>query len=122
MAEKQVMTMSNDLRGWGVGLLIMGVLHFFIPLFAAQWGVVLIVLGILSLIITHRGMFIALGGALILVGLMNLVGSFEAGPGLWSVFGCLQVYWGVKEIAKFGKYGKEQEVESMEALEALEGK
>jgi hypothetical protein len=100
----------------------MGVLHFFIPLFAAQWGVVLIVLGILSLIITHRGMFIALGGALILFGLMNLVGSFEAGPGLWSVFGCLQVYWGIKEIAKFGKYGKEQEAESMEALEALEGK
>jgi uncharacterized membrane protein HdeD (DUF308 family) len=99
----------------------MGVLHFFIPLFAAQWGVVLIVLGILSLIITHRGMFIALGGALILVGLMNLVGSFEAGPGLWSVFGCLQVYWGIQEIIKFRKYANDQEAESVIEQEVLEG-
>lgn len=109
MAEKKVMTMSDDLRGWGVGLLIMGVLHFFIPLLAAQWGIVLIVLGILSFIVMHRGMFIALGCCLILVGLMNLAGSLDAGPGFWSVFGCLQIYWGIKEMAKFARYGKPKE-------------
>ncbi len=109
MAEKKTMTMSDDLKGWGLGLIILGGLHFFIPLLAPLWGMVLIPLGILSFAIKRRGMFIPLGACLILVGLMNLAVSLDAGPGFWTVFGCMQVYWGIKEMAKFAKYGKPED-------------
>jgi len=106
MAEEKVMTMSEDLRGWGVGLLIIGGLHFVIPVLSPYWGMVLIPLGMLSLTVKHRGMFIGIGAGLILVGFLNIIGSLDAGTGFWTVFGGLQIYWGIKEIAKFGTYGR----------------
>ena len=105
MAEEKVMTMSDDLNGWGIGLLIMGGLHFVIPFLAPLWGMVLIPLGILSFAIKRRGMFIVIGAGLMLVGLLNIAGSIDAGGGFWTIFGCLQIYWGVKEMAKFPRYG-----------------
>jgi len=109
MAEQKPMTMSEDIRGWGVGLLIMGVLHFVLPFLSPEWGMVLIPLGILSLIIRHRGMFIVIGAGLIMVGLLNIAGSIDAGGGFWTIFGGLQIYWGIKEMAKFARYGREPE-------------
>ena len=108
MAEEKAMTMSEDLRSWGGGFLILGGLHFIIPFLASEWGVVLIFLGILSLVIIHRGMFIAIGAGLIFVGLMNFSASAASGGGFWAIFGCLQIYWGIKEMAKFSAYGKLQ--------------
>jgi hypothetical protein len=107
--RKKTMTMAQDLRGWGVGLIIMGVLHFVIPVLSPQWGMVLIPLGVLSLAIQHRGMFIALGASLILVGLLNIAATLQTGKAFWPVFGCLQIYWGFKEIMKFARYGKQAE-------------
>lgn len=106
MAEEKVMTMSEDLKTWGVGLLILGGLHFAIPFLSPHWGMILIPLGILSLTVKHRGMFIAIGAGLILVGFLNFTGSLDGGTGFWTVFGCLQIYWGIKEIAKFAGYGR----------------
>ena len=106
MAKKKEITMSADLKGWGVGLTIMGVLHFIIPFLSPVWGMVLIPLGILSLIVNHRGMFIAIGSGLILVGFLNIAAGLEMGTGFWTVFGCFQIYWGIQEIRKFSKYGK----------------
>jgi len=106
MGEKKEMTMEQDLRGWGVGLLIMGGLHFVIPIFAREWGFVLIPLGLLSLFVRRRGMFIVIGLSLIFVGLLNIVASLKGGTGFWPVYGGLQIYWGIKEIAKFEKYGR----------------
>ena len=104
MTEQEVKSISGDLKGWGVGLLIMGMLHFSIKYLASEWGIVLIALGIAALVINHRGMFIALGCALVLIGVMNFIGGIQAGPGFWLFFGCMQVYWGFKEMAKFGRY------------------
>ena len=109
MANEKGTTMADDLNSWGGGLIIMGIIHFFVPLLAAQWGIVLIVLGILSFVLKHRFMFIALGASLIFIGLMNLLGSLNAGPGFWSVFGCLQVYWGIKEMCKVSRYRNQTE-------------
>jgi hypothetical protein len=106
MTEGKVMTMSEDLKGWGIGLLILGGLHFVIPFLSPQWGMVLIPLGILALTVKHRGMFIGIGAGLILVGLLNIAGGLSAGTGFWTVFGGFQIYWGIKEIAKFAIYGR----------------
>ncbi len=110
MAKRREMTMEQDLRSWGVGLIIMGVLHFFIPFLLPEWGAVIICLGILTLIIRHRFMFIPLGGSLVLVGILNILASVNADGGFWLAFGCLQIYWGFKEGAKYFKYGKLQDV------------
>lgn len=109
MATEKTMTMAQDLRGWGVGLIIMGIFHFVIPALSPAWGMVLIPLGVLSLVIQHRGMFIALGASLILVGLLNIAASLQTGKAFWPVFGCLQIYWGFKEIIKFARFGKQTE-------------
>jgi hypothetical protein len=94
--------MSRELRRWGVSLIVLGVLHFALAGFLEPtWGIVLAVLGILNLVIQRRGMFIANGVALGVVGLMNI---FSGGVGGWTFFGILQLYWGFREITKYGRY------------------
>lgn len=98
----QTAALRREIGSWGIGLIVLGVLHFLLAGFLDPvWGIVLVVLGVLNLLIRSRGMFIANGAALILVGLMNMFGG---GFGGWSLFGGLQIYWGIKEIVKFGKY------------------
>ena len=93
--------MKMELRGWGVGLILLGVAQFFIPFLDPLWTFVVVPLGVLSLVIGHRGMFIAIGGALVFVGLSNILGG---GIGAWTIFGAVQIYWGFQEFGKFGKY------------------
>ena len=93
--------MRSELRGWGIGLIVIGVAQFFVPFLDPLWAFVVVPLGALSLFFAHRGLFIAIGTALVLVGLLNIFGgSF----GFWTVVGAAQIYWGVQEIRKFGKY------------------
>jgi len=115
MAERDAVTreatpleaMERDLRSWGIGLLIMGVLHFALAGFLEPlWGVVLIIIGILSLAIRERGMFLVIGGALLLVGVWNITTGLAEGGSGWTIFGALQLYWGVKEMRKFARYGR----------------
>lgn len=99
--------MRRDLRSWGIGLLIMGVLHFFLAGFLEPlWGVVLIIIGILSLAIRERGMFLVIGGALLLAGVGNIVSSLADGGSGWTIFGILQLFWGIREMSKFSRYGR----------------
>ena len=58
-------------------------------------------LGALSLLLAHRGLFIAMGAALVVVGLLNIFGG---GFGGWTIYGGAQIYWGVQEFGKFGRY------------------
>lgn len=99
-------TMAKDLGSWGVALTVMGVLHFVLAGFLEPlWGVVLIIIGVLALAIRERGMFLVIGGSLLVAGIWNIVTSLAEGGGGWAIFGALQLYWGVREMSKFGRYG-----------------
>lgn len=92
--------LSETIAGQGIILIVLGILHFVLAGFLDPgWGAVLIVLGILNLLIRRRGMFIVNGLSLVLVGLLN---TFLVSAGGWTVFGLLQMYWGVQEIRRFG--------------------
>ena len=93
--------MRGDLRAWGIGLIVLGVAQYFLPFLDSMWAFVIVPLGILSLLVAHRGLFIAIGAALVIVGLLNIFGG---GFGFWTIFGGVQIYWGVQECRKFEKY------------------
>ncbi len=58
-------------------------------------------LGALSLLLAHRGLFIAIGVALVAIGLLNI---FSGGFGGWTIYGGAQIYWGVQEFRNFEMY------------------
>jgi hypothetical protein len=93
--------MRGDLRSWGIGLIVLGVAQYFLPFLDSTWAFVVVPLGILSLLFIHRSLFIAIGAALGMIGLLNIFGG---GFGFWTIFGAFQIYWGVQEWQKFGKY------------------
>jgi len=108
-SSKTLPDMGRELRTWGVALIVLGGIHFLLSGFLdPTWGIVLVVLGVLNLAIRARGMFIANGLALLAVGLMNI---FSGGLGGWTAFGVLQLYWGGKELLKFGKYAARSQAE-----------
>ena len=97
--------MKKSLRIWGIGLIVLGVIHLLAASFLDPvWGGMIIVIGILNLCIRHRGMFVVNGAALILVGILNITGSLIEGGVGWIIFGALQLWWGATEIRKFAKY------------------
>ncbi|MFH2138194.1 MAG: hypothetical protein ABII88_06750 [Candidatus Omnitrophota bacterium] len=96
----------SDLGSWGFGLIGIGIVSNLIPNFLdAKWGIMVIILGAIILAVRKRFMYIVIAGALIIVGLRNLLGG---GSG-WTVFGVMQIYWGIQEIQKFWKYKKLEE-------------
>ena len=99
--EDKAGDMKGELRGWGITLILIGVAQFFIPLLDPLWAFVVVPLGVLSLFIGHRGMFIPIGSALVLIGLLNILGG---GFGGWTVYGAAQIFWGVQEFRKFEEY------------------
>jgi hypothetical protein len=103
--------MKKDIAGWGAGLIIMGILSFVLSQYLDPvWGALIIVLGIVNLAVKKRGMYIANGVALITIGILNIVSTmltFLNNPvQFFAIYGCLQIYWGIKELVKFRKYGK----------------
>jgi hypothetical protein len=119
MKEKKGLNAKQDIMGWGFGLVIMGILHFFIPALAEVWGVVLVAMGILCLAVQHRGVYIMIGIGLMVIGLLNLVAGVEFGGKFWAIYGAFQIYWGIKELIKFGKCRKIEIQETPEELELL---
>jgi hypothetical protein len=107
-AATAITEMRKDIAGWGVGLLIMGVLSIVLSQYLDPvWGVIIIILGILNLAIRQRGMYIANGIALIFIGIVNALGAIMTYSNTFvAVYGGAQVYWGIKELVKYGKYGK----------------
>jgi len=119
MKAKKRPNANQDIMGWGFGLIIMGVLHFCIPALAEAWGVVLVAMGILCLAIQHRGVYIMIGIGLMAIGLLNLVAGIEFGGKFWAIYGAFQIYWGIKELIKFGKCRTIETRETPEELELL---
>lgn len=120
--KKDVPDIDVALRKWGVGLIILGVIHLFLTqVLNPVWGGLIIILGILNLVIQKKEMFIANGIALLLVGIMNIMGSLlpDFGNISWIVFGIVQVYWGIREIQKYNVYKKEEIVETKDASEPI---
>jgi predicted Zn finger-like uncharacterized protein len=97
--------MGKDLRTWGIALIVLGVIHIVAAkLLNPIWGAIIIVLGILNLVIRERGMFVANGLALFLVGAGNIAASISKKEYGWIVLGVLQVVWGISEMKKFQRY------------------
>ena len=95
--------MKGDIRGWGIALIIMGIIQIFVPLLDTTWGGVLIAIGVLELFVQHRALFIVNGIVIIIAGIMNLVVAIDEGSRLF-IFSVFQFIWGVNEIRKFFKY------------------
>lgn len=103
--QAQIGTMGRDIRDWGVGLVVMGIIHFVLAgSMDPVWGVILVVIGAVCLFVRHRGMYIVIGVALVIVGSMNFVAVYT-GLGAWSILGVLQIGFGVHQIPKYWKHG-----------------
>lgn len=97
--------MKGTLRKWGIGLIILGLLHLLLAdIFFAAWGIMIVLLGIANLSVQRRGMFIANGVALLFVGLLNIAGALQSAAWFWFGFGLFQLVWGAAEITKFRHY------------------
>ena len=109
--NKQVpVDMDERLKKWGIGLVILGVIHILASQFLDPvWGGIIVILGILNLVIKKRGMFVANGIALLLVGLLNILSGFLDDPVnfFWGVFGIVQLIWGIQEIRKYKLYERQ---------------
>jgi len=98
-------SLKGELRKWGVALIILGVIHFALAGFLDPvWGVVILVIGTLNLFILKPQMLIVNGGALILVGLINIITTLAIGFSGWVIFGGFQIYWGIQEIVRYENY------------------
>ncbi|RMG33271.1 MAG: hypothetical protein D6732_12315 [Methanobacteriota archaeon] len=103
--------MEESLQKWGIALIILGIIHIvFSGFLDAFWGGLIIILGIFNLTIKKRGMFIANGSGLMMVGVMNILETIALqGSGfMWLVIGVFQIGWGIAEIRKFSRYGVEE--------------
>ena len=104
--------MKDELIGWGIAMLVLGVLHIVLSSYLdPAWGVVLLVLGTLNILVRKRGMFIVNGLAMFLVAFANIFGG---GFGPWTIFGLFQFYWGVQLIRKFNTYKPVEEIAHVE--------
>jgi hypothetical protein len=114
LPTKTVADMKQELRNWGIGLILLGVAHFVLAGFLDPvWGVAIIVIGVLNLLIPQRGLFILNGMALLWVGTLNIFSAVtaiaEGGGQGWIVFGILQLIWGIQEMRKFKQYASATE-------------
>lgn len=100
--ERQPPDMAAMLRGWGWGLIAMGLLSVALSTYLSPiWGAVLAVLGAAVLLVQKRIMFILIGGALVAAGLFNLVTRELSG---WSLVAVLQIYWGLMEVRRYKRF------------------
>src|SRR5574342_581460 len=101
-ADKLKKEMQADLKSWGIGLIIIGIIsNIFRDFFDPTWGVIVILLGVLTIAIMERRMYVVIGSSLIAIGTVNMVWGVL---GNWTFFGLIQIIIGVKELYKFKKY------------------
>ncbi len=114
-SSKTAVDLKKDLRGWGIGMIIWGLLSFIFPRYLDPvWGGIIVVLGIVNLLAINRVMFIINGLALIVVGGLNIASviSVILTSGIssfWLAYGFLQIGWGFQEIIKFDKFSPMRE-------------
>ena len=100
LPQKNAGDMQRELWMWGLGLILLGVIHMALPqILDPVWGGIIIILGVANLVIPHRSMFIIDGLALWLVGGLNITDGFAAynsgNASGWFGFGFLQLIWGI---------------------------
>ncbi len=100
--DKTVADMKRDLRVWGLMLVAIGIIGIMSSGFMDPvWGIVLVVFGASAMGIQERSMFIPIGMALLMAGVINLsAGEF----GIWTVFGLLMIILGAQEIRTVRRY------------------
>jgi len=107
----------KELRYWGVGLIISGIIHLILYEYLDPiWGVIIIVVGVLALLYQKREMFVVLGAGMLLAGVGNIASGMLS-ESFWSSYGLLQLYWGYKEIKKFKLYAPLKEEDTSEETE-----
>ena len=104
MSQKPTKTISEELNGWGVSLLIMAGIQLFIPLLDSLWGAVLAGLGVMCLAIKKPGMIIVIGIGIMFAGISNIVQGFSGHITFLCVFGIMQISWAIKEFKKYSVY------------------
>ena len=93
----------NELRGWALGLIVVGVVSIFIPVFSKIWGYITIGVGIIELAFPVRAMYRVNGFLLIIIGIINIISGITGGSPLWGVFGLAQIRWGVDQFSKYNR-------------------
>ena len=94
--------MRRDIREWGIGLLVLGIIHFVLAGFLDPiWGAILVTIGVACLAIRQRSMYIVIGTALVIAGVMNIAVN---GFGGWAILGVFQIGFGIFQVPKFQKY------------------
>jgi len=122
-----VKDVKNEIRGWGIPLILIGAAHLIFRNFLNPvWGVALMVLGVVNLAIPVPAMAIINGLALICVGLLNIF-TFSTtiflagGSHFWILLGIFQIGWGASEIGKYKRYSRSVEKEKMQVNKDVEG-
>jgi hypothetical protein len=107
--EDQDTKVRKDLRNWGIGLIVIGVVSLIFSNFLnPTWGGLIIATGVLFILIRKPGLYIIGAVLLILAGLYNiLIGSL----GGWSIFGLFQIGLGISEGIKFIGFTKQSNKE-----------
>ena len=96
--------MVREIRSWGGGLIVLGIIHCFSKFLSTGWGALIIAMGVANLMVPKRGMFIVNGSILIIAGIFNMAVLSQYSGG-FILFAILQIVWGVQEIRKFRRYG-----------------
>ncbi len=97
--------MLKGIRSWGIGLLLLGVLHLILGQFLdAPWGILLILVGLMSFVFREAPMYVIYGVALAWAAISNLL-SLELGLVLFALF---QFYWTYRVMQRYFRYRKAQ--------------
>ncbi len=92
---------APDLRKWGIGLIILGVIQLAITEWQpVSWGSVLILVGLASFLFHEASMYVIYGVTVGWAAFNNLVSGSLA----WMGFAAVQIYITVQLFRKFGDY------------------
>jgi hypothetical protein len=99
--------MRRDLQSWGLWLGFSGVMSFISGgILSSSWGVILLLIALGSFMFVTPAMHVILGISLIWVGIKNGLDMFGNGSGLWSVFGLVQIFIGIRVLYNFRRFNR----------------
>ena len=106
--KKSAGELKKDLREWGLGLIVLGIIQLSVDILNGTWGIFLIAIGIFNFILPKKFLFILNGIAIIFAGFLNLYALSDVpltGSGKYlGLFALFQLYLGVRECLKFSHY------------------
>ncbi|MBI4926157.1 MAG: hypothetical protein HY835_00220 [Anaerolineae bacterium] len=97
-------TFNSDVRGWGVWLMITGVMSLIASAeMSSSWGVMLIVLGAGSFVFRTPALYVIYGCTLLWAAIQN---ALMSGDGMWMAFSLLQVFLSVRVFMQFRRFNR----------------